>query len=922
MVSPLTIRILGDAKSFSGSIDKSNNKMKSLGKFAVVAGAAMAAGLAVGGIAAVKLAIDFDKSFREVRTLLVGSGADIDALKNDILSLSAEMGITTKESIPALYQAISAGVPADNAIEFLRIASKASIAGVTDLRTAVDGLTSVTNAYGAENLSAQRASDLIFTTVKLGKTTVEELSGALFNVVPIAAATGIEFDQVAAALAALTVQGVPTTVATTQLRAAIQALSAPTSRQRKLMNELGLDFSAARLEQIGLSAAFKEAIGATGGNLEQLRKLIGSVEGLQAVLALGGDQSEVFDAALAAMQDSAGATDGAFEVMRKSTDQLWSALKVNLEVILIRIGSLALPLVNAALSHVIDALIFLNPYIERIGPSLRIVSDDLQDRFGPALQSITSLVISFVKAILESPPVQWIIDVSKSLSEMNDDGNLHPFLQWISDNKDTVIVVGSLAAGILATVVAFKSIVIVIATVVAKWALFKGAISGISLVLAGISWPILAVAAAIALVVAGAVLLISSGGDVEEAMRKVGVAFDVVWDKLELLKGKVGELVDWVVEQATNSENWEKLGTALVTAFGAALQFAKWAKDKFVDLVTWVVEQVTKTENWKALGTALVGAFGAALQFASWAKDKFADLVTWVVDQATNVDNWKNLGTALVGAFGPALDFVVWAVKKMDALIAWVILESTSLENWISLGKALVGAWGASLDFKEWAITKMADLVTWVIKQAFSIDNWKALGSAFVSAFGAALDFYTWAVTKWNELKTWVAETILDLVSKSETWAALGTALSRAITGSMDLLGELKAKWDAMIAGIPDLITKLREAIAALWSNMIPDISLPSVGGVVDAVTSLVPGFAHGGIVRATPGGSVIRVGEGGEDEAIVPLSRQGMGGDTNYYLTVYATDRSTGEEILDKLLEGLQRLQRRGSVAPGTVTS
>lgn len=37
-----------------------------------------------------------------------------------------------------------------------------------------------------------------------------------------------------------------------------------------------------------------------------------------------------------------------------------------------------------------------------------------------------------------------------------------------------------------------------------------------------------------------------------------------------------------------------------------------------------------------------------------------------------------------------------------------------------------------------------------------------------------------------------------------------------------------------------------------------------------------IPGAAHGGIVRATPGGQIVRVGEGGQDEAIIPLS-QGM---------------------------------------------
>ena len=36
----------------------------------------------------------------------------------------------------------------------------------------------------------------------------------------------------------------------------------------------------------------------------------------------------------------------------------------------------------------------------------------------------------------------------------------------------------------------------------------------------------------------------------------------------------------------------------------------------------------------------------------------------------------------------------------------------------------------------------------------------------------------------------------------------------------------------------------------------------------------LIPGLADGGIVPATPGGRLYRLGEGGDDEAVIPLSR------------------------------------------------
>ena len=51
--------------------------------------------------------------------------------------------------------------------------------------------------------------------------------------------------------------------------------------------------------------------------------------------------------------------------------------------------------------------------------------------------------------------------------------------------------------------------------------------------------------------------------------------------------------------------------------------------------------------------------------------------------------------------------------------------------------------------------------------------------------------------------------------------------------------------------------------------------AVSSAGSAVsNAVKSVMPHFASGGIVPASPGGTAVVVGEGGEDEAIIPTSR------------------------------------------------
>ncbi len=311
--------------------------------------AAAGAALAIGAVAvaAVKMAVDFDKGLREVNTLLRLPEAQFKVLQAETIELTKLIGITAKETVPALYQAISAGIPRGNVMEFLRVAGQAAIGGVTTLEVAVDGLTSVVNAYGVETLPVKKAADLMFTAVRLGKTTFEELSASLFNVVPIAAAVGVSFEQVTAALAAMTVQGTPTTVATTQLRQLILALTAPTVRQVKVLNKLGLEFNRSTLAEKGLAGMTKELIDQLGGNDAMLKRVLGSTEALQAALILGGAGAQTFADDLDAMSTSVGAVKAAFEIMEESTSVRLARMRVNFEAAMLILGGAILPFVDA-----------------------------------------------------------------------------------------------------------------------------------------------------------------------------------------------------------------------------------------------------------------------------------------------------------------------------------------------------------------------------------------------------------------------------------------------------------------------------------------------------------------------------------------------------------------------------------------------
>lgn len=295
---------------------------------AATAGAGLARGLAgiagvvAAGVGFARLAGDsnaFVSAMSEVSTLVDEATFDMASLSDEALRMAGEFGSMPTEQASAFYQAISAGADtAEKATAALEAANRLAIGGVTDVGTAVDGLTSAMNAYGGEAGSFTDISDAMFTAVKAGKTTVGELSANIGKLAPIAATAGVSLDEVFAATAALTKGGVATSTSMDGLRAVMAAVLKPTQEAAKAADRMGLDFNAAALESKGLAGFLEDVAVKTGGSTEEMALLFGGVEALTPVLALTGKSSGDFATILGDMGDKAGATQEAFDKMANS----------------------------------------------------------------------------------------------------------------------------------------------------------------------------------------------------------------------------------------------------------------------------------------------------------------------------------------------------------------------------------------------------------------------------------------------------------------------------------------------------------------------------------------------------------------------------------------------------------------------------
>lgn len=309
---------IGNVQKFSQGVQNVTGPISDFTTSAIKLEAALlTAGAAVVGFS-IKVAGDFDAAFREISTLIEQPVEDLDEFRRAILDYANGSTQPLENITQSIYNAISAGVDYADSIDAITQAENLSVAGRADLDTSLTILVSSLNAYGKGMEDAERFSDLLFTTVKQGQTTLPELSASLAQVTGLAATAGVSFDELLSAVAALTSTGTPTAQAITQIRGAISAIIKPSGDAATLAGELGIEFGAQRLAAVGLAGVLDDVKGATGGNVDQMARLFGRVEALGGVLTLTGLGANQFSDNLDAMTNSAGATEAAFAKMADS----------------------------------------------------------------------------------------------------------------------------------------------------------------------------------------------------------------------------------------------------------------------------------------------------------------------------------------------------------------------------------------------------------------------------------------------------------------------------------------------------------------------------------------------------------------------------------------------------------------------------
>lgn len=412
------------------SLENFGGKTMALGGKLTMLGAPLLAA----GYAGTRMASDFDESMTKMQSLVGLSAEVVDGFGRDIRRVSDDTGRSQRELADAMFFITSAGLRGAQATEVLEASARAAAVGLGETATIADLVTGAMNAYGAENLSAARAVDVVNAAVREGKMEAGDLAGAMGSLIPTASALNIEFDGVAGVMAAMSRTNSNASENATQLNAVLTLLSRKAGPEAEsMLDSVGLSMGQLREMAAGpggLVEVMRTLDSAFAGNDDALSVLVPNVRAFRGFMSLLAQDAEAVDSVLQGVTDSVGANDKAFGIWSTSNSARMARASNQMQSATQQIGEVLLPVIATAMTMMgalfsafsnlpegmQTAIIGVLAFVAVLGPTMLIVGK-LITGVGLAIQGIVKLAavmkILGSSALLANP---WVLAIVAALA--------------------------------------------------------------------------------------------------------------------------------------------------------------------------------------------------------------------------------------------------------------------------------------------------------------------------------------------------------------------------------------------------------------------------------------------------------------------------------------------------------------------------
>ena len=792
-------------------IDVAGQKMEAVGNSIAGAGKKMMGVTTViggVGVAAVKTAADFDSAMSQVAAVSGATGKDFDALRSKAREMGSKTKFSATEAAEAMNYMAMAGWKTEDMLGGIEGVMNLAAASGEDLATTSDIVTDALTAFGLSAKDSGHFADILAAASSNANTNVSMMGETFKYCAPIAGALGFSAEDTAEAIGLMANAGIKSSQAGTALRTIMNNLAGDVKISGKAIGDVTIATTNADGSMRDLSDILADCRSAFG-NLTESEKaqaaesLVGknAMSGFLALMNAGEGDIEKLSSAI---DNCDGSAEKMAMTMQDNLAGQLTILKSQLQELAISFGDILMPAIRSIVSKLQGFVDKLNGMDE--GTKRTIVTIALLvASIGPLLIIIGTTISKIGVAM------QGFVKLANGVSKLK------------------VAIQGG-----------------------------TGVLGKLGAALGGVSAPVLAVVAVIAVLVAAFVHLWRTNEGFRDAI--IGT-----WNRI---KDTISGFCQGIVDRLN----------ALGFQFTDIVDVLKTVWDGFCQILAPIFEGVfnhianilsTVTGVITGILDVFIGIFtGNWSQAWTGVKEIFSSIWDGISSFFTNILNViKGVADVVLGWFGTSWNEVWTNIKTFfegiwNGIVSFFTGIWETIKNIVQTGIMLIGSiLEAAVDIITlpfrfiWENCKEIIIAVWDAIKSKVTTVIHAVASVISTVMNAIKTVFT---TVWNAIKTVVTTvvnaiksvvtTVFNAIKSTATtvWNAVKTAVTTPVNA---IKSTVTSVFNSVKSTVTSIFNGIKSTATSVWNGIKSAITTPieaaknKVKGVVDAIKGFFSGM-------------------------------------------------------------------------------